>query len=103
MIRMLTALVATLLLLVTGSVEAQEPFPTRPITIVITVPAITTLPEVDKLFGRTSTHTRAQFAPIALINADPTIIVVNSELPSTTRTPTSSGSGGTPKPSGSPR
>jgi tripartite-type tricarboxylate transporter receptor subunit TctC len=49
--------------------------------ILITVPAITTLPEVDKLFGRTSTYTRDQFAPLALINADPTIIVVNSELP----------------------
>ena len=138
MIRTLAAIVTLLLLVVTGVAgAADEPFPTRPITIVnpfppggladltgrplaasmekvlkqpviitnkpgaagavgmqsvavakpdgytilITVPAITTLPEVDKLFGRTSTHTRDQFAPIALINADPTIIVVNSELP----------------------
>jgi len=137
MIRMLTTIVATLLLVVTGAAAADEPFPTRPITIVnpfppggladltgrplaasmekvlkqpvvitnkpgaagavgmqsvavakpdgytilITVPAITTLPEVDKLFGRTSSYTRDQLAPIALINADPTIIVVNSDLP----------------------
>jgi len=50
-------------------------------TILITVTSISTLPEVDKLFGRTPVYTREQFAPIALINADPTIIVVNSELP----------------------
>jgi tripartite-type tricarboxylate transporter receptor subunit TctC len=45
------------------------------------VPAITTLPEVDKLFGRTPVYTRDQLTPIALINADPTLIVVNAELP----------------------
>jgi len=50
-------------------------------TILITVPAISTLPEVDKLLGRTPLYTRDQLAPIALINADPTIIVVNPELP----------------------
>src|SRR5262249_26345030 len=66
-----------------GAVGMQSVAVAKPdgYTILITVPAITTLPEVDKLFGRTSTHTRDQFAPIALINADPTIIVVNSELP----------------------
>ncbi len=134
--RTLTAVLAILILTVTGT-AAQETFPNRPITIVnpfppggladltgrplaasmekvlkqpvvmvnkpgaagavgmqsvavakpdgytilITVPAITTLPEVDKLFGRTPVYTRDQFAPIALINADPTIIVVNSEQP----------------------
>ncbi|HEV8616080.1 MAG TPA: tripartite tricarboxylate transporter substrate binding protein [Methylomirabilota bacterium] len=50
-------------------------------TIVITVPAISTLPEVDQLFGRPSTFARTDFAPIARINADPTILVVNAELP----------------------
>ena len=136
MIRTLIAVLAILILAVTGA-AAQETFPNRPITIInpfppggladltgrplaasmekvlkqpvvmvnksgaagavgmqsvavakpdgytilITVPAITTLPEVDKLFGRTPVFTRDQFAPLALINADPTIIVVNSELP----------------------
>jgi tripartite-type tricarboxylate transporter receptor subunit TctC len=50
-------------------------------TIVITVPAISTLPEVDKLFGRAPVITRDQFAPIARINADPCLIVVNAERP----------------------
>jgi len=48
-------------------------------TILVTVPAISMLPEVDKLFNRPSTYTRDQFVPLALINADPTIIVVNVE------------------------
>ena len=134
MIALLTFMLA---LLVAGPVLAQEPFPSRPITmvnpfppggqvdltarplvgalervlkqpvvlanksgaagavgmhsvatskpdgytIVMTVPAITTLPEVDKLFGRTPNFTRADFAPIARINADPTILVVNADLP----------------------
>jgi tripartite-type tricarboxylate transporter receptor subunit TctC len=47
----------------------------------IAVPAISTLPEVDKLFGRTPTFTRDQFMPIARLNADPTILVVNADLP----------------------
>jgi tripartite-type tricarboxylate transporter receptor subunit TctC len=137
MIRALPILLVVLSMLVAGAAGAQEPFPTRPVTIVnpfppgglvdltgrplaaamekvlkqpvvmsnkpgaagavgmqsvavakpdgytllITVPAITTLPEVDKLFGRTSTHTRDQFVPIALISADPTILVVNADLP----------------------
>jgi tripartite-type tricarboxylate transporter receptor subunit TctC len=65
-----------------GAVGMQSVAVAKPdgYTILITVPAITTLPEVDKLFGRTPVYTRDQFAPIALINADPTIIVVNSEL-----------------------
>jgi tripartite-type tricarboxylate transporter receptor subunit TctC len=50
-------------------------------TIVITVPAISTLPEVDKLFGRNPSYTPEQFVPIARINADPTIVVANSSQP----------------------
>ncbi len=50
-------------------------------TITITVPAISTIPEVDKLFGRTATITREQFTPVARINADPCVIVVNAERP----------------------
>jgi len=47
----------------------------------ITVPAISTLPDVDRLFGRTPTFTRDQFIPVARINADPTLLVVNADLP----------------------
>ena len=50
-------------------------------TVLITVPAISTLPEVDKLFGRMPTFTREQFVPVARLNADPTILVVNADLP----------------------
>lgn len=50
-------------------------------TLLITVPAISTLPEVDRLFGRTPTFTRDQFLPVARLNADPTILVVNADLP----------------------
>jgi tripartite-type tricarboxylate transporter receptor subunit TctC len=66
-----------------GAVGMQSVAVAKPdgYTIVITVPAITTLPEVDKLFGRPPTITRDQFAPLALINADPCIIVVNAERP----------------------
>jgi tripartite-type tricarboxylate transporter receptor subunit TctC len=50
-------------------------------TITITVPAISTIPEVDKLFGRTPTITREQFEPLARINADPCVVVVNADRP----------------------
>jgi tripartite-type tricarboxylate transporter receptor subunit TctC len=50
-------------------------------TVLITVPAVSTIPEVDRLFGRPPTFTREQFSPIARINADPCILVVNAELP----------------------
>jgi tripartite-type tricarboxylate transporter receptor subunit TctC len=66
-----------------GAVGMQSVAVAKPdgYTILLTVPAVSTLPEVDKLFGRTATFTREQFAPIARINADPTILVVNADLP----------------------
>jgi tripartite-type tricarboxylate transporter receptor subunit TctC len=66
-----------------GAVGMQSVAVAKPdgYTILITVPAISTHPEVDKLFARTPTFTRDQFAPLALINADPTILVVNAEAP----------------------
>ena len=66
-----------------GAVGMQAAAVAKPdgYTVLITVPAISTLPEVDKLFGRTPTFTREHFVPIARLNADPTILVVNAELP----------------------
>ncbi len=66
-----------------GAVGMQSVAVAKPdgYTLVITVPAISTLPEVDKLFGRTPTITREQFAPLARINADPCILVVNADQP----------------------
>jgi tripartite-type tricarboxylate transporter receptor subunit TctC len=66
-----------------GAVGMQSVAVAKPdgYTLLITVPAMSTLPEVDKLFGRTPTFTRDQFVPVARLNADPTILVVNSDLP----------------------
>ena len=129
--------VAVLPWLVAGPVSAQEPFPTRPVTIVNPFPpggqadltarplavalervlkqpvvisnkpgaagavgnhavaiakpdgytlliglvSISTLPEVDVLFGRTPVYRLDQFAPVARLNADPPVIVVNADTP----------------------
>ncbi len=43
--------------------------------------SISTLPEVDKLFGRPPVFTRDQFAGIARINADPPMLVIHPSLP----------------------
>jgi tripartite-type tricarboxylate transporter receptor subunit TctC len=66
-----------------GAVGMQTAAVAKPdgYTILVTVPAVSTIPEVDRLFARTPTFTREQFAPIARINADPCILVVNRELP----------------------
>jgi tripartite-type tricarboxylate transporter receptor subunit TctC len=66
-----------------GAVGMQSVSVAKPdgYTILITVPAISTIPEVDKLFGRTPTFTREHFTPLARINADPCVIVVNAEQP----------------------
>jgi tripartite-type tricarboxylate transporter receptor subunit TctC len=66
-----------------GAVGMQSAAVAKPdgYTMLITVPAISTIPEVDKLFDRSPTYTRDQLVPLALVNADPTIIVVNSEQP----------------------
>jgi tripartite-type tricarboxylate transporter receptor subunit TctC len=136
---MIRGLLASLLALlpVAGWVAAQEPFPTRPVTIVspyppggaadltarpfapalertlkqpvvvlnkpgaggavgtqavavakpdgytlmLTVFSISTIPEADRVAGRTPTFTRDQFVPIARLNADPTLLMVRAEAP----------------------
>jgi tripartite-type tricarboxylate transporter receptor subunit TctC len=50
-------------------------------TLLISVPAISLLPEVDAIFGRPPTFSRDQFAGIARLNADPTMLVVSAEAP----------------------
>ena len=50
-------------------------------TLLITVPSLHTLPEVDKLFGRPPTFTRDQFVPIARLNADPLVVACNADRP----------------------
>jgi tripartite-type tricarboxylate transporter receptor subunit TctC len=43
--------------------------------------SISIIPEADKLFDRKPAYTMDQLIPIALISADPTILVVNAERP----------------------
>ena len=66
-----------------GAVGMQTVAVARPdgYTILVTVPAIATLPEVDKLFGRPPSFTRDHFVPLARVNADPVVLVVNGEQP----------------------
>jgi tripartite-type tricarboxylate transporter receptor subunit TctC len=136
MVRVLLAGLLVLLSLV-GGVVAQEPYPTRPVTIVapyppggaadltarpfapaleralkqpvvvlnkpgaggavgtqsvavakpdgytimLTVFSISTIPEADRVAGRTPTFTREQFVPIARLNADPTLLMVPTDAP----------------------
>jgi tripartite-type tricarboxylate transporter receptor subunit TctC len=50
-------------------------------TLLLALSSISIIPEADKLFGRPPAFTVDQFAPIALISADPTILVVRTESP----------------------
>jgi len=50
-------------------------------TLLLGLVSISLLPERDALFARPPSYTREQFVGIARLNADPTILVVNAELP----------------------
>ncbi|HWP34963.1 MAG TPA: tripartite tricarboxylate transporter substrate binding protein [Thermodesulfobacteriota bacterium] len=50
-------------------------------TLLMALSSISIIPEADKLFGRTPAYTMDQLAPIALISADPTILVVHADRP----------------------
>jgi tripartite-type tricarboxylate transporter receptor subunit TctC len=50
-------------------------------TLLLALSSISIIPEADKIFGRPPTFTVDQFAPIALISADPTVLVVRAESP----------------------
>jgi tripartite-type tricarboxylate transporter receptor subunit TctC len=43
--------------------------------------ALSIIPEVDRLFGRPPAYSRDQLAPIALLSADPTVLVVRADSP----------------------
>jgi tripartite-type tricarboxylate transporter receptor subunit TctC len=102
-------LVAMFTLLLTLPAAAQEKYPSRPISLVAPFPpggvadltarpvaaalekvlknpvlslsSISIIPEADKLFDRKPAYTMDQLVPIALVSADPTILVVNAERP----------------------
>ena len=50
-------------------------------TLMVALSSISVMPEVDALFGRPPTYKLKDFAPIALLTADPTILVVKKESP----------------------
>ena len=66
-----------------GAVGAQSVAVAKPdgYTVLLTVLSISTIPEVDALFGRTPAFTRDQFVPVARLNADPTLLLVGAERP----------------------
>jgi tripartite-type tricarboxylate transporter receptor subunit TctC len=50
-------------------------------TIMIALSSIVVIPEADKVNGRPATYQMSDFTSIALISADPTILVVRAESP----------------------
>src|SRR5512145_1474418 len=50
-------------------------------TILMALSSITVIPAADALFDRKPAYSLDQFAPIALISADPTILVVHPSMP----------------------
>jgi tripartite-type tricarboxylate transporter receptor subunit TctC len=50
-------------------------------TLLMAVSSVSVLPEVDRLFERPVTYELRQLAPIALISADPTVLLVRADSP----------------------
>ena len=50
-------------------------------TVLMALSSISVIPAADELFNRKPAYTLDQFAPIALVSADPTILVVHPSLP----------------------
>jgi tripartite-type tricarboxylate transporter receptor subunit TctC len=66
-----------------GAVGMQSVAVSKPdgYTLLVALSSISIIPEADKLFGRTPAYTVDQFAPIALLSADPTVLVVRTDSP----------------------
>ena len=66
-----------------GSVGAAQAARAAPdgYTILMALSSISVLPVADQLQGRPPAYELDQFAPIALISADPTVLVVNADGP----------------------
>jgi tripartite-type tricarboxylate transporter receptor subunit TctC len=50
-------------------------------TIMTALSSIVVIPEADKVNGRPSTYQMSDFAPIALVSADPTVLIVPADSP----------------------
>jgi tripartite-type tricarboxylate transporter receptor subunit TctC len=66
-----------------GAVGMQFAATSKPdgYTLLLALSSISIIPEADKLFDRPPAYTVDQLTPIALISADPTILVVRTESP----------------------
>jgi tripartite-type tricarboxylate transporter receptor subunit TctC len=66
-----------------GAVGMQSVAVAKPdgYTVLLALSSISIIPEADKLFNRPPAFTVDQFAPIALVSADPTILVVPADKP----------------------
>ena len=66
-----------------GAVGMQYVAASKPdgYTLLLALSSISIIPEADKVFDRPPAFTVDQFAPIALISADPTILVVPADKP----------------------
>jgi len=51
------------------------------LTLLMALSSLAVIPEAEKLFGRTPPYTVEQFAPIGLVNADPTMLAVPANAP----------------------
>jgi tripartite-type tricarboxylate transporter receptor subunit TctC len=50
-------------------------------TLLMALSSLAVIPEAEKLFGRTAPYTVDQLAPVALVNADPTMLAVPANSP----------------------
>lgn len=66
-----------------GAVGMQSVAVARPdgYTLMVALVSISTIPEVDALFGRTPAYRRDQLVGIARLNADPPLLVVGADRP----------------------
>lgn len=66
-----------------GAVGMQAQAVSKPdgYTLMVALSSISVMPEVDALFGRPPVYKLNEFAPIALLSSDPTVLVVGSKSP----------------------
>lgn len=50
-------------------------------TLLMALSSIVVIPEADKVMGRAPSYTMNQFTPVALVSADPTVLVVRANSP----------------------
>lgn len=66
-----------------GAVGMQALAASKPdgYTLMVALSSISVMPEVDVMFGRPPVYKLSDFAPIALLSADPTVLVVSAKSP----------------------